>query len=77
MSLDVTAIVVASIATVGVAISGYFSYKAKKQTNTTNGHTAGQLIEALTTDVKEVRDGLTKIENWFVDHLANHNKGKP
>lgn len=60
---DATAtIVVGVLGVVGISIGAYFSYKAATRVKTSNGHSAGELIELFAThlnllheDVKEVK----------------------
>lgn len=58
------AIIVAILALVGSSVAAYFSYKGQRQTKTTNGHDAGELIES-------IHERVGRMEMWLVEHIRN------
>ena len=70
--MDVTAVIVACIGVVGIAVGGYFSWKAARQSSTTNGRRQGELVEMIANVVNDTKDEIALMKLWIIEHSRTH-----
>lgn len=70
--MDATAIIVACIGVVGIAVAGYFSWQAAKQSRTKNGSSQGELVELIADVVKDTKAEVQLIKLWVIEHTRAH-----
>lgn len=70
--MDFTAIIVAVIGVIGIGVAGYFSWKAARQSRTTNGSSQGELVELIADVVRETKSEVQLIKLWVIEHSRAH-----